>query len=293
MEPSLYRDDFEHDACGLGAVFDPRKRASRKLVQKALEMLSHLSHRGGADLDSGDGAGILLRLPDAFFRFHAEAEGRTLPERYFVAQMMHTEPFAVTSEDLVWQRAVPTRSELLAGGAKDSEPQHTQCFFRMGSTAPALQEQKIRASLEDLGCIVSSCSEHTVVYKGLLKAEELGNYFLDFAHPLFSASFAIVHARFSTNTLPSWDLAHPFGCLAHNGEINTIKGNRLSLKGRSFGKDLVQAGDSDSRTLDRVARCLMQKGWKLNELSHLLMPPAWNKNPALGKGSRGCGYHLM
>ncbi|MGN0846343.1 MAG: glutamate synthase subunit alpha, partial [Kiritimatiellia bacterium] len=256
----LYRPEYEHDACGVGLVASLDNVASRTIVESGLTVLKRLMHRGatGNDPRTGDGAGILLRIPDPFFR--KAVKGLPAAGGYGVAMVfggVGEEPViesVVRAEGgrvLAW-RDVPIDPAAIGDDARAVLPRIRQLFLAPAApqTAPADFERTlfvIRRQIEQRtrDAYICSCSTRTIVYKGLLLATQMEGFYKDLADPDFVSPFALVHQRYSTNTFPSWPLAHPFRALAHNGEINALKGNLNALAAREaslasplFGDDL-------------------------------------------------------
>ena len=268
----LYDPWFEHEACGVGFVVDMKGRKSHRILQQAIDVLRNLDHRGacGCEANTGDGAGVLIQMPHAFFQRVAKKDRLMLPgpgetasglvflPRNPTKRRRLTEVFEyiIQSEGLTvlgW-RTVPTNNSSLGETAKVSEPFIRQVFIGRN---PAMKEDmaferklyvirkraysEIRTSTIDGAeyWYLPSLSYKTIVYKGMLLTEQLAQYFTDLQHPAVETALALVHSRFSTNTFPSWDRAHPYRYLAHNGEINTLRGNynwmkaREALSGRS------------------------------------------------------------
>ncbi|HYO08551.1 MAG TPA: glutamate synthase large subunit [Tepidisphaeraceae bacterium] len=322
----LYLPEFEHDACGVGFICHIKGKASNAIVANALTMLERMNHRGGCgcDPDSGDGAGILVGLPDKFFRREMKKQGVALPKQgqYGVAQVFLPKDMVSRShcinlfEEVVEQygmkmlgwRDVPTNEKFCGPTPKKTEPKIRQAFV-----APAekfynrgdfdrrlyLVRQRIENLLEfgdhsDMvreGFYINALSANRIIYKGMLTAEQLRGYYVDLSDPDFQTHLAVVHSRFSTNTFPSWRLAHPFRYLAHNGEINTLRGNRNwmrarsgSLKSEVFGDELekmfpiLTESGSDSATLDNCLQFLRVNGRSLAHSMLMLVPEAWQNN---------------
>ena len=284
----LYRPEQEHDACGVGLVANLLEGPSHDIVEKGITILTRLMHRGaaGSDPETGDGAGLLLTIPDEFFRAKVDFE---LPEagKYAVAMVFggvgEEELFrsVVESEGgavLGW-REVPVVESALGRKAREKRPAIRQLFVDGRNFADnAGFERKLfvmRRLLEKSGrdLYICSFSSRTVVYKGLMLASQIRDFYPDLSDGLFRSRFAIVHQRYSTNTFPTWQLAHPFRYLAHNGEINTLRGNLNALKAREkllssplFGDDLakllplVDPRQSDSACLDNMLELLVAAG---------------------------------
>ncbi len=239
----------EHDACGVGFVATLTGEASHTLVEQALTVLRNLEHRGatGSEPDSGDGAGILSQIPDAFFREVAgfdlpEAGGYAvgiafLPEEGTGEAVTRIEEIAAAEELTVlgW-REVPVAPQLLGATARSTMPVFRQLFVADGTSTGIDLDRKafvLRKRAErEAGVYFPSLSARTIVYKGMLTTGQLEPFFPDLSDRRFGSAIALVHSRFSTNTFPSWPLAHPYRFVAHNGEINTVKGNRNWMRAR-------------------------------------------------------------
>ncbi len=314
-QSGLYRPDQEHDACGVGLVARLNAEATHDIVEKGITILVRLMHRGaaGSDPETGDGAGLLLTLPDEFFRKNLSFE---LPEagKYAVAMIFggvgaESEIEAIISSEggtiLGW-REVPIHPEQIGRKARESRPAIRQLFIGGENFADnaAFERQLLvmRRLIEkrQLDLYICSMSSRTIVYKGLLLAVQIRDFYPDLSDELFRSRFAIVHQRYSTNTFPTWQLAHPFRCLAHNGEINTLRGNLNALKSREslmssplFGDDLkkllplIQPGQSDSASLDNMLELLVAAGRPIEHAMLMLIPQAWGDKYYLGRDVRG------
>ncbi|MEX2196632.1 MAG: glutamate synthase large subunit [Thermoleophilaceae bacterium] len=307
----LYDPAFEHDACGVGAVADLNNTPTHATVRKALWVLDHLEHRGasGAELDTGDGAGILLQVPDAFLREVCDFE---LPEAglYAVGVLfLPTEPAqrreiekmverTIVAEDqtLLGWRDVPVDHDVPGPSAAEVEPVIRQVFVGSTSEDPDAFERAVyvirriierHAGEENLA--IPSFSSRTLVYKGMLTSPQLPRYFPDLRDERIASALALVHSRFSTNTFPSWELAHPYRMIAHNGEINTLRGNVNWTRARAstmaselFGEDLrkllpvVRESGSDSAIFDNVLELLVLGGRPLPHALMMMIPEAWD-----------------
>ena len=326
-EKGLYDPRFEHDACGVGFVADLNNVESHSIVQTGAEMLMNLDHRGarGAEPDSGDGAGMLVQLPHAFFMQECTRLGIALPGRgrYGVAQcflpkgpkthgaIKHV--FARALEELglevIGWRVVPTDGSTLGTTALSGEPDIQQpiiarpvtCrtqddFERRLFVARKYATRMVRESVrgaEDF--YICSMSSRTIVYKGMLTPAQVPAYFPDLNDRSFMSALALIHSRFSTNTLPTWPLAHPYRTLAHNGEINTIRGNLNWMRSREAliestlftdeeiqkMRPIAQEGSSDTGILDNVVEFLMMGGRSLPHVMMMLIPEAWEKDPEI------------
>jgi len=317
----LYDPEFEHDACGVGFVADMKGRRSHRIVEQALEILVNLEHRGacGCDPETGDGAGIIVQIPHELF---GRAMGGSLPEpgRYGVGMVFlpqdRTERLiceavirhVVTQEGqmfLGW-RDVPADNGAIGSKARECEPVIRQFFVGRGPDIgdTAAFERKLYVirktifrTLESKGLrlwsdfYVCSLSSRTIVYKGLLLARQISGFYKDLAEPDMLTALALVHQRFSTNTFPTWPLAHPYRMIAHNGEINTLRGNRNWMRARQarltsevFGSDvrklipLVNETGSDSATLDNALELLVMGGRHLAHALMMLVPEAWGSD---------------
>ncbi len=328
----LYDPENEHDACGVGFVAHIKGQKSHGIVEQGLQILRNLTHRGatGADPLAGDGAGILLQIPDAFFRQELRERGVHLPEvgEYGVGMVfLPQEPAsrlaceqeierAVRAEGqvLLGWRDVPRENSVLGESVKRIEPVMRQVFIGAGSnvTVTDALERKLYVirkrsghAIQALGLehgkefYVPSMSARTIVYKGMLLADQLGNYYQDLNDPRVVSALALVHQRFSTNTFPTWDLAHPFRMIAHNGEINTLRGNVNWLRAREgaisspvLGKDLeklwplIYPGQSDSASFDNALELLFMGGYSLAHAMMMLIPEAWEKHSLMDPSRR-------
>ena len=328
----LYDPANEHDACGVGFVANVKGRKSHEIVQQGLRILENLTHRGavGADPCAGDGAGLLIQLPDDFLRAECSSLGITLPEAdsYGVGMLFLPQPDATRGhcEQLIEQtvaeegqgvlgwRDVPTNNDGLGESVKLVEPVIRQLFISRGDNCNTTDdferklfiirkrvEHAIRESgLEGSECFyVPSLSARTICYKGMLLANQVNTYYPDLNDERVSTALALVHQRFSTNTFPSWDLAHPFRMIAHNGEINTVRGNinwmnarRHSMASELFNDDLeklwplIAEGQSDSACFDNALELLVTGGYSMAHAMMLLIPEAWAGNPLMDEKRR-------
>ena len=314
----LYEASYEHDACGVGMLVNIQGGKSHELVESALKVLENMRHRGaeGADNKTGDGAGIMLQIPHEFILL----QGIPVPEKgkygtglLFLPKdgkdqaailSVITEEIEKDGLTLMHLRNVPTCPEILGEAALANEPDIKQIFitgFTESETADRKLyiirkriENRIRKSdiptREDF--YIVSLSTKNIVYKGMLSSLQLRNYFPDLTNSYFTSGLALVHSRFSTNTFPTWGLAQPFRLLAHNGEINTIRGNRGWMEAResvlsspALGdireiRPIVQPGMSDSASLDNVLEFLIMSGLSLPHAMAMLVPESFNeKNP--------------
>jgi len=311
-DQGLYRFENEHDACGVGLAADLRNRPSRRVVEQGLTILKRLKHRGasGGDPETGDGAGILLGMPDEFFH-------RILPElpakgKYGVgmlfgglgAEKAMEKIIRAEGGTLLHIRELPCFPDKIGRAARESVPRIRQLFVGGKFSSQTEFERKLfvmrrRIEKELQDCYFCSFSTRSIVYKGLLLADQLEKFYPDLNDSAFKSSLALVHQRFSTNTFPTWRLAHPFRCLAHNGEINTLRGNLNALHAREpylkselFGGDmekilpLIDAGQSDSACLDNMFELLVAAGRDPAHAMLMLMPQAWGVNYYMGRDVR-------
>ena len=309
----LYQPQYEHDACGVGMVVNINGSKSHELVDQALRVLENMEHRGAETRDkTGDGAGIMVQIPHEFILL----QGIPVPEKgkygtglVFLPKEEKAQQaiLSVMIEEiereglqLMHLRAVPTNPEVLGVGAREVEPAIKQVFVTGVSegAVPVFERilYKVRKRIENRvdseDFYICSLSSKNIIYKGMLTSGQLRRYFPDLSNDYFTSGLALVHSRFSTNTFPKWKLAQPFRLLAHNGEINTIRGNRGWMKAResvlsseALGdiKDLrpiVQEGMSDSASLDNVFEFLMMSGLSLPQAMAILVSESFNdKNP--------------
>ncbi|MBO0748803.1 MAG: glutamate synthase large subunit [Porphyrobacter sp.] len=332
----LYDSRNEHDSCGVGFLAHIRGAKSHAIVSQALEILANLDHRGavGADPLLGDGAGILLQIPDPLYRRWAQAEGLTLPPpgdyavaMCFLPQNDRAREFitgqfekfiAKEGQRLIGWRDVPTTEDGLGKAVLASMPMIRQCFIARGENCAdqdaferkliviRKQTQNPLAALaekhgmpEITHLYMPSFSSRTVVYKGLLLATQVGSFYDDLRDPDCVSALGLVHQRFSTNTFPSWKLAHPYRLIAHNGEINTVRGNvnwmnarRRTMESPLLGADLdklwpiIPHGQSDTACLDNALELLLLGGYSLAHAMMMLIPEAWAGNPLMDPARR-------
>ncbi|MFE1790218.1 glutamate synthase subunit alpha, partial [Streptomyces sp. NPDC059525] len=317
-QQGMYDPRNEKDACGVGFVANLTGEATHTLVEQALTVLRNLEHRGatGSEPDSGDGAGILSQVPDAFLR---EVAGFELPEAgaYAVgiaflpadgsAQAVAVEQIeAIAAEEnltvLGW-REVPVTPDLLGNGARTTMPAFSQLFVSNGSTGIELDRKAFvlrKRAEREAGVYFPSLSARTIVYKGMLTTGQLEPFFPDLSDRRFASALALVHSRFSTNTFPSWPLAHPYRFVAHNGEINTVKGNRNWMKAResqlatsAFGEaaldrifPICTPDASDSASFDEVLELLHLGGRSLPHSVLMMIPEAWENHTSMDPARR-------
>ena len=318
----LYRCEYEHDACGVGMVANLSGEASHAIVEKGMTILKRLMHRGatGNDPETGDGAGLLLRIPHAFFRKVLAAKDAKDEELFGVAMIFGGEDeeekieAAIKTEgcEVIAWRDVPTNPSAIGHDARAAMPKIRQLFIGCrpqpaadcNRKGPADFERKlyiVRRQIEKATdkTYICSCSSRTIVYKGLLLATQIDKFYPDLSDPDFVSPFAIVHQRYSTNTFPSWELAHPFRAIAHNGEINALKGNLNALAAREpslasplFGDELkkllpvVRPGQSDSASLDNMFELLVAAGRDAPHAMMMLVPQAWGVKYHMGHDVR-------
>ena len=324
----LYDPQFEHDACGLGFVVNMKGKKSHQLVSDALQILVNLDHRGavGCEPNTGDGAGILIQVPHDFFVTEAARLGFKLPAvgEYGVGQMFlppnPAEREAIKNEfakiisaegqTLLGWRDVPVNNSSLGKTAVSAEPFMAQVFVGRGAAIKdeaaferklyvirKVAEQTIRYGNKLAGgkwFYVSSLSARTLTYKGMLMSEQVEKYYDDLRNPAVTTAIALVHSRFSTNTFPSWDRAHPNRCIAHNGEINTLRGNVNWMKARQalftskiFGDDLkkilpvINTDGSDSAQFDNCVELLTLAGRDLPHAMMMMIPEPWENHESM------------
>ena len=334
--PGLYDPRNEHDSCGVGFVVNIKGRKSHDIIRRGLQILVNLDHRGavGADPLVGDGAGCLIQMPDKLLRDWAEENELTLPPlgRYAVAmcflpQDASAREFAIRlfehyiaaeGQTLLGWREVPTDTDGLGKRVIDTMPVIRQAIVVASpkvkdqdaferkiltirkqtlNNVRSLENQRHLPGLSDL--YMPSFSTRTVVYKGLLLAPQVGTFYRDLRNPLTQSALALVHQRFSTNTFPSWRLAHPYRFLAHNGEINTVRGNvnwmyarRHSMASELIGPDLdkmwplIPHGQSDTACIDNALEILVAGGYSLAHAMMMLIPEAWAENPLMDPDRR-------
>ena len=327
----LYDPSNEHDACGIGLIANINNLQSHEIIANGLKILRNLEHRGavGADPQAGDGCGILLQIPHEFFVAEAERLEFELPEPgdYGVGFLfMPREPSTRRDiEQIWWQtcreeglkilgwRDVPVDDSVLGKSVKKTEPFSRQVFIGHGPTiadqahferklfvARKVVSNRIRDHMGRIPAYFPvSVSTRTIVYKGLVLADALGRYYTDLADERVVSALALVHQRFSTNTFPSWPLAHPYRFICHNGEINTLRGNynwmaarQANMSSEIIGEDLEKLwpisyeGQSDSACLDNALEFLTRGGYSLPHAMMMLIPEAWAGNPLMDEDRR-------
>jgi len=328
----LYDPALDKDSCGVGFIADIKGRKSHRIVQDALNILCNLEHRGatGADPRAGDGAGILVQIPHAFFAKQAAENGFTLPapgeyavgalfmphepEWRQVIRTIFAEQIARSGLTLLGWRDVPTDNSTLGETVKPTEPVHQQVFIGLGREKLSSDDferklyllrktisnriyQRRERRLSNYYPVSISC--RTVVYKGMFLADQLGAYYPDLHDPDFISALALVHQRFSTNTFPTWSLAHPYRLIAHNGEINTLRGNvnwmaarQASVSSPLFGENISKLwpisyeGQSDTACFDNALEFLVQGGYSLPHAVMMMIPEAWTGNPLMNDERR-------
>src|SRR5438874_8679273 len=320
----LYDPANEHDACGIALVAKLWGEASHAVVEKALDALGNLEHRGaeGADPHTGDGAGLLLQIPDAFLR--GAVAGVELPppgrygvgvcylptdaERRLALEQLIEDTIAGEGQRAIWWRDVPVDDLHVGSTARLSAPVIRQVLIAASDEVGDQDafERKlyvIRRLIEreagpDLA--LPSFSSRTMVYKGMLTAPQLPRYFIDLRDPRLASRLALVHSRFSTNTFPSWELAHPYRMIAHNGEVNALRGNVNWMRAREsqlaselFGEDLnkvtpvVREGGSDSAIFDNVLELLVLSGRTIPHAVMMMVPEAYRTRGDLDPDVKG------
>jgi len=318
MTKNLYDPSFEHDACGVGMVADLSGQATNATVRDALTILENLEHRGatGSDVDSGDGAGILTQMPDAFIRWvfgdEVPAKGEYGVASWMVSPSLDLEHVKVTVEQALsrvgltsraW-REVPVDSTILGPTSRASEPRFFQQLIVPRADHESVQLERAlycaRKVIEHtIDIYASSCSSQVLIYKGMLTSPQLRLYFKDLADDRLTSAIAVVHSRFSTNVLPRWDLAQPFRYIAHNGEINTVRGNRNWMTARETTLEsdalplrvseltpIVTPDMSDSASFDEVVELLVHAGRSLPHAVLMMIPEAWERSTAMSPSRR-------
>ena len=296
---------FDHSNCGIGAIANLDGTYSHDIIEQGMTLLKSLSHRGGTSKDgTGDGCGILLQIPTSFYEQRHGIKGdfavmmTFLPKGENEHQLAKGHIYEALKQlklQLIKEIAVPVDSSFLTPTAHQTEPVPTQFIIDMTNQTETvlyklhrLIEQKWKeAELSDRTCYILSCSSQTIVYKGLLRPDELPRYYLDLQDEMFTSNFCIVHQRFSTNTKPSWNLAQPFRYLAHNGEINTVSGNinwsnaRAGLSAYPEVYPICNEKHSDSANLDRTLEALLHENFTLCDAVTRLLPRAYEHDDRL------------
>ena len=329
----LYREEYETDACGIGALAHLKGKRSHQMLDDALSVLINLEHRGGKGLErnTGDGAGVLFQIPHRFFRKEAQREGHLLPQEgdYGVAMVFfpHEDPQGVRDAKSVFEagcaehglplmfwREVPVEPRDLGTTSYECMPTILQAFIRRPDNVPAGDdfERKLyvtRRSIEKAAdanpalkgkiFYICSMSSRTIVYKGMLVATQMRNFYVDLNDAAVETSLALVHSRYSTNTTPSWERAHPNRYIIHNGEINTLRGNiswtharEATMYSPVLGDELeevlpiINREGSDSAILDNVLEFLVMNGRPIDRAMTMLIPEPWDNNDRLSRDRR-------
>src|SRR6476660_3438458 len=332
LAQGLYDPALDKDSCGVGFIADIKGRKSHQLIEDGLRILCNLEHRGavGADPRMGDGAGILVQIPHKFFAKKTAELGFKLPAagEYAVGYLfmpqdpnwrqiirdIYAEVIAREKLTLLGWRDVPTDNSTLGESVKPTEPKHMQVFIGRGKKK--MSEQDFERRLYILRKTISSTlygrrerrlshyypvsiSCRTLIYKGMFLADQLGTYYPDLHDPDFESALALIHQRFSTNTFPTWSLAHPYRMIAHNGEINTLRGNnnwmaarQASVSSPKFGADISRLwpisyeGQSDTACFDNALEFLTMGGYPLAHAMMMMIPEAWAGNPLMSEERR-------
>ncbi|MBT6381517.1 MAG: glutamate synthase subunit alpha, partial [Opitutales bacterium] len=330
IQSPLYKKEYEHDACGVGFLANINGVKSHDLLKKAIQALKSLAHRGAVDADAitGDGAGVLTQIPYPLFREFLEERGKQLysdddlgvgviflpkDDEYAQARAKKVVEAAIKGENLSvldW-RDVPVDDSCLGQKAKETQPRIVQVLIaKTGDLDTAAYERKLflaqkvaeRQATEDKieEFYICSFSNRTIIYKGMLNSPQMRPYFKDLKNKKYETAFAIFHQRYSTNTFPFWHLAQPFRMLAHNGEINTIRGNRNLMRARERSnvhgvwgdrfsdlRPIIQPDLSDSASFDNALQLITLGGRSALHSAMMMMPPAWENNEQLSKELRG------
>lgn len=329
----LYRASYEHDACGVGLIVNINGSKYHDIVDKALTVLESMAHRGaeGGDGKAGDGAGIMVQIPHEFILLNGipvPEKGRygvgmvfmpREPRDYRIFKEIIDECISANSLSILHTRDVPVDSSILSDYARKSEPQIKQLFIvgcddnkkledKLYLIRKRIERKVLDSSIVDKQtCYFASLSTTTLVYKGMLTSQQLRLYFKDLTNPYFTSAMALVHSRFSTNTFPTWTLAQPFRMIGHNGEINTIRGNRLWIKAResvlkpeNLGSvsenisPIIQPGMSDSASLDNVLEFFIRAGLSLPHALAMLIPESYKEgNPLQQQIKSWYEYHSI
>ena len=326
----LYDSRYEHDACGVGFVADLKGRARHDIIRRGIDVLDNLVHRGasGGDGKTGDGAGILFQIPHAFFSAECKKNGITLPKagEYAVGMIflpqdkgaaeeckkITEETIAAAAEFhfLGW-REVPVNPDALGDFARAAQPAIVQCFLDIEHTEPDAFERRLyvlRRKIEKQVAArikqadefyIPSLSCRTVLYKGMMMGAQVRDFYLDLEDESVVSALAVIHQRYSTNTFPSWKLSQPFRFLAHNGEINTLRGNINQMRSREKGLSselipelselapIIDEDGSDSACLDNALELLTMAGRDITHSAMMLIPQAWGVKYPIGPDLRG------
>ncbi|MFD2671235.1 glutamate synthase large subunit [Marinicrinis sediminis] len=327
----LYDPRFEHDACGIGFVANLKGKPSHEIIKQALTVLINIDHRGGqgAESNTGDGAGILMQIPHTYFQKQMAAEGFELPQAgdYGVGMVFLPQDEGLrrkseaaietaieeTGQKLIGWRTLDTENGTLGKSAIASQPFVRQVFIERAGVEQGLaferklyvirkiaeQQAKEIAEVGSTAFYFASFSSRTIVYKGMLTPEQVDTFYKELQDPEMETAIALVHSRFSTNTFPSWERAHPYRYMIHNGEINTLRGNVNWMKARQavcetdvFGDDLskimpiVDESGSDSQIFDNTLEFLMLSGRSLPHAAMMMIPEPWQKHDSMEKDKR-------
>ena len=321
-QATLWRPEFEHDACGTGFIAHMNGLRSHAIITDALEILVRLAHRGGtgSDPDTGDGAGVLLQLPDKFFRkhtgIHLPREGEYAVGMFFlpleeeVCRLAQAGIEAIAKEEaftLIGWRTVPTNLHACGYGAWASVPSVKQLFLSWKENdLPAdvrlfVLRKRIEKAMKEQGheVYVPSLSSKTIVYKGMMQAWQVSDFYPDLLNEDFISAIALVHSRYSTNTFPNWERAQPFRMVAHNGEINTLKGCEHAVLAAAAAMDggrlkkrfadilpILDTDGSDSTKFDNLLEFLIVAGRSLPQALFMMMPGPWSKDPTMDENQR-------
>ncbi|MDR1938467.1 MAG: glutamate synthase subunit alpha, partial [Tannerellaceae bacterium] len=332
MIQQLYRKEYEHDACGVGLLVNIHGNKSHDIVEKGLQVLENMLHRGAesADNKTGDGAGITTQIPHEFILL----QGIPVPEKgkygtglvFLPKEKEQAEWYMnLLEETLIRERLkllairnIPVNSDILGEISRANEPDIRQIFIveeepsdeierKLYILRKKLEKKVLASSLKNKRSFyIASLSSQRIVYKGMLSSTQLREYFPDLTNPYYTSGLALVHSRFSTNTFPTWDLAQPFRLLGHNGEINTIRGNRYWLEARESVLQPPLLGDpeelfpilqpemSDSASLDNVLEYLVMSGMSFPHALAMLIPESWNdRNPISSQLKAFYEYHSI
>ena len=309
----LYDPQFEHDNCGVGFIVDIQGRPSRKIVEQGLEMLCHLEHRGayGADPETGDGAGILLQIDHHFFKVQCQNISIHLPDAkqygigtafiYQNKEVCQHAIFSLTEKynlNFLGWRDVPIDATHVGKQADQARPEILHFFIGKTDNIPEedferklyVLRRQIEKTLGRKNCAITAISCRKMIYKGMLTPEQMGKFYLDLADPSYQSALAMSHTRFPTNTLPRWEIAQPFRYLAHNGEINTLRGNvnwtsaREALIQSNLYDDvedifpIISDAGSDSSCFDNVLEFLILSGYSIAQAIMMMVPEAWDNS---------------
>ncbi|MEM6829506.1 MAG: glutamate synthase large subunit [Bacteroidota bacterium] len=322
-EKGMYLPEYEHDACGIGFIANIKRKRTHQIIDDAALMLENMEHRGGcgAEPETGDGAGMMTEIPFDLFKKELTEQDISIPEIYGVGMLFLPKPnweecllrFKVLIKEmdleLFYQREVPVDNRFTGPSARENEPKIVQIFLKSeGLEEEALERRlyvlKKYASHQLIPAFhdfyIASLSTTKIVYKGQLRTDQLQSYYKDLQNPEFCSAFAIIHSRFSTNTFPKWSLAQPFRYVAHNGEINTIKGNVNKMKSKETLlkstlftdeeiKKLLPICDhslSDSANFDELVELLVMGGRSLPNAMMMLVPEAWQYNQQMDEKAK-------